>query len=386
MRLIFAVIILFCQMATDVGAKEVRYLIRSPKALLMGDAYTSHADDDYTLFYNPAGLGRSKLVELRPINPDFGFTNILGDMDRLENFPKDAPGIADRIMGYPVYVHGGATPGLKFGPVAFNMFVSSSTSLVLRNRVYPQIDIDYRLDRGFAFGYAYSFGQGGKFEKRNPFEAGTKKSAKGTDGVRTSIGASVKNINRQGLVGSYSLFGSTLLNAINENKNDVGQLRDALGYSKGKGWGVDFGVEHAYVMGSSELAFGASVLDIGGTNFRREQGTADIPEQEMMVNGGVSWRQDFFLLDYSLALDFKPLNVDMPFARKLHFGAEVGIPLVRLLFGFSEGYVSYGVEVDVWLIKVTAGFYSVELGRDFKEEQGKRALVYVSLLEFDFDL
>ena len=365
-------------------AKEVRYLIRSPKALLMGDAFTSHADDDFTLFYNPAGLGRSKLVELRPINPDFGFSNVLDDLDRFEDFPKGAPGIADRIMGYPVYIHGGATPGLKFGPIAFNLFVSSSTSLVLRNRVYPQIDVDYRLDRGFSFGYAYSFGQGGKFEKRNPFEG--KKSVKGTDGVRTSIGAAVKNINRQGLVGSFSLFGSTLLNAINENKNDIGLLRDSLGYSKGMGWGVDIGVEHAYVMGSSELAFGASILDVGGTKFDRTQGTADIPDQDMFINTGVSWRQDFFLLDYSLALDFKPLNVDMPFMRKVHFGAELGLPIVRVLFGFSEGYISYGLEVDIWLIKVTAGFYSVELGKDLKEEQGKRALLYVSLLEFDFDL
>ena len=44
--------------SANVFAREVYYTLRSPKALLMGDAYTTLAEDDYTLFYNPAILAR----------------------------------------------------------------------------------------------------------------------------------------------------------------------------------------------------------------------------------------------------------------------------------------------------------------------------------------
>jgi hypothetical protein len=65
---------------------------------------------------------------------------------------------------------------------------------------------------------------------------------------------------------------------------------------------------------------------------------------------------------------------------------ELGLPIVRGFFGWSEGYVSYGLEVNLWLIRVNAGFYDVELATEFKQETGKRAVLYISLLEFDFDL
>ncbi len=380
--LLFVGLVFSAEVAWSKG--EIRYLARSPRSLLMGDAYTAHADDEYTLFYNPAGLGRSKLVELTPINPDIGVTNILDDLDRFDNFPKGPAEIADRIMGYPVYIHAGATPTLKFGPVAFSMFVNSSTSIVLRNRVYPQIDIDYRLDRGFVMGYAYSFGNGGKFEKRNPFES--KKKNVPSAGRRTSIGVGVKHINRQGLQGSYSLFGSTLLGAIRSNDNDMGAIRQALGFSKGKGWGGDLGIEHAMSSGNSELAFGASILDVAGTKFKKTQGIEPVPEQEMMVNLGASWRQDFTLFDYGIYLDMHPINHNLPFSRQIHFGMEFGIPIVRAFFGLSQGHTSYGVEINLWFLKMTAGFYDVELGNDFKQDVGKRAVIYLSLLEFDFDI
>jgi len=365
-------------------AKEMRYLVRSPRALLMGDAYTANAVDEYSLFYNPAALGGGSLVELHPFNGDVGVTNALDDLDRFKNFPKDAVSIADRVLGFPVYIHAGSTPGLKFGPFGFSMLINSSASLVLRNAVYPQLDVDYRLDRGFVAGYAYSWGSGGKYEKFNPFEK-AKKTA--TSGRRTSLGFAVKHINRQGLEGSFSLFGTTLLNEINSGqKTDLGSLLHSLGYSKGKAWGGDMGIEHVYSTGSSQFSVAASILDIGGTDFKKREGLNDIPDQDMFVNLGATWKQDFTLLDYSLSFDLKPINQPIGLGRMAHFGMELGIPLIRVMGGWSEGYISYGVMVNLWLVKIMAGFYNVELGSNFKEEKGKRALLYISLLDFTFDI
>ena len=54
-----ALILLLFIICSNLLASEVRYMARSPKGMLMGDAFTAIADDEYTLFYNPAALGRA---------------------------------------------------------------------------------------------------------------------------------------------------------------------------------------------------------------------------------------------------------------------------------------------------------------------------------------
>src|SRR5690606_968026 len=132
---------------------------RSPRGLLIGDAYTSLAEDEYTLFYNPALLGRHSGLSFTPINPDISATNALDEMDRFKNFPKnDAVAISDRIMGFPIHLHGGVAPGLKMASVGLSLLASSTTNVILRNKTHPTLDVDYRLDRGFIMGFAYSMG------------------------------------------------------------------------------------------------------------------------------------------------------------------------------------------------------------------------------------
>ena len=358
-------------------AKEIIHLMRSPYALLMGDAFTARADDEYTLFYNPAALGRNAGLRLSPINPQVGVVSALDDMNRFKKFPSsDASKIGERLMGFPVYFNAAASPGMKFGPVGMVMFASSSPSVVLRNNVHPMMDIDYRLDRGFIIGFSHSIGSGG-------ISTSGKKTS---PGKRLSIGIALKSINRQGLDSSYDLFGTELSNTILlADGGDFTALRNALGYSKGKAWGGDFGLEWIYSTQYSELSWGLSVLDIADTRFRKISGTQDIPRQDMYINTGITWRQDFMLLDYSISMDLHPLNVAMPWQRKFHLGFDIGIPLIRLMAGMSEGYISYGATVSLWPFKLTAGFYGVELGRDYKQEKGSRAFIYLSLLDFAFE-
>ncbi|PIK16583.1 hypothetical protein [Halobacteriovorax sp. JY17] len=351
--------------------QEVIHLGRSSKALLLGDAYTARADDEFTLFYNPAALGRNTGVEISPLNPQIGVTNALDEVDRFKDFPKsDAAAIADRLLGFPVYIQAGAFPGLKMATFGFNLFAQTRTSLLLQNAIHPLLDIDYRVDRGFVAGFAFNFGKGKKAKT----------------GMRSSIGISLKHTQREGLSGVYDLFGTELLSKIESNVESVDDIRNALGWSKGKAWGVDIGFEQVWKSSFSELSWGASILDVGGTKFRKVSGDVDIPEQEMFVNTGVNWKQNFGIVAYSLSADLHPLNVYMPFARKLHLGLELDLPFVSLLGGYSEGYVSYGLEVRLWPFKLIAGFYSNELGVEYKESEGKRAVFQLNLFDIDIDI
>jgi hypothetical protein len=117
MRLL--VFLLMAMIANEIFAQESHYLRRSPRGILMGDAYTAVADDEYTLFYNPAALGRHKGISVYFIDPEVSATNVLGEMDRFKNFPKrDAAAIADRIIGLLFIWVLEHFPGLKCNTLA----------------------------------------------------------------------------------------------------------------------------------------------------------------------------------------------------------------------------------------------------------------------------
>ncbi len=373
--------LLFINLFSALHAQEVNYLARSPRALLMGDAFTAIADDEFTLFYNPAALGRNKGVSFTLLDPSMGFTDALSEADRFQNFPSSAPLIANRIMDFPIYVQAGAFPTLKMGQFGFTLFANNKYSLVLRNATNPELDINYKYDRGFILGFAHNIGSGA-------FSSRVKKSSKTSTsaGNRLSLGMAIKHINRQGLEGQFDLFGTTLLNKINSGSTDISALKDALGYSKGAAWGYDLGAEYTVSSGRSAFTSAISILDAFDTHYSKTEGTAKVPKQEMIVNSGVAFKQDFGIFDYTLSADMHPITGPTDLGRKFHFGSEFSIPLITLNAGLSEGYVSYGASIKLWPIKITAGFYGVEVGSHYREQEARRFILYLSLFDFSIDL
>jgi len=373
--------LLFLFLFSKAFAREFSYLARSPEGLLMGDAYTAIAADEYTLFYNPAALGRNKGVSSSIINPTFGLPNIYNDRDKFKNFPNTAAGIANKIMEYPIYLQTSAFPTLKMAQFGMTLFANNKTSLVLHNATHPSADLNYRYDRGFIAGFAINKGTGAYSEK-----AKKNSKSKMTAGERYSFGAAVKHMNRQGIQDNFDLFGTTLLNKIASGATDVSSIKNALGYSKGSGWGFDIGGEYARSSGPSLFTAGISVLDVGDTHIKKESGNGNLPNQEMAVNAGIAFKQDFSIFDYTLSADMHPLFTNISFIRQFHLGAELSLPLISAYAGWSEGYVSYGVSVKLWPIKVTTGFYGVETGTKFRQQEAKRFILYLSLFDFSIDL
>jgi hypothetical protein len=355
-------------------ATEFRYWMRSPKALLMGDAFTAVTDDEYTLFYNPAALGGVQDVQIAPLNVTVGVTNFLANLDILENMPTAAVGIANKVMDIPLYTQLGTAPGFKMGPLAVSLIANTSASIALRNAIHPVLDVDYRYDKGAVIGYAYSMGTGGK-------------RVKGViqPGFRVSFGTAIKTISRQGLQGSFSFFGTDTLNAVNGSA-DFSTIRKKLGYSVGSGYGLDLGIEGGMSSGNTLLKSGFSILDVADTKFTRTEGFRSIPRQKMAMNWGASFTQQFLLLDYTLSADIHPINSSAALASKLHLGLSLGLPGIRVFAGFNGGYPSYGATIKFWPISLTAGIYGVELGSTYRENQGSRAIIYVSLFDVDLDI
>lgn len=368
----------------NLWAQEIKYLIRSPKGLLTGDAYTTIGDDEYALFYNPASLGKNKGVQVTPFQGSLMGPNILAYEDKIKNLPKKDPmALSDKLMGIPLYAGAGTVPGLKMGNFGMNAIFNQQASMVLRNRIHPTLDIDYRSDKGFIAGYAFTAGSLKKAKKQNK-----KAKAESANGHIFSFGVGYKFIQREALVGNFPVTGADLSNVLlNNNEFDYKILRDQLGYSKGKGHGVDLGLHETIYKGNTETSMGFSVLDMGNTKMDVYSGSGYVPGLDMMMNYGASFKQDFgWWFDYRFSFDIHPINAPIDFERKLHVGFEAGPKILKLLSGWNAGYASYGAQLDLWLFRVVGGFYGIETGAKYQDEQSKRFVIYLSLLDFSFDV
>lgn len=348
-------------------AVEVPYLIRSPKALLMGDAFTALADDEYTLFYNPGALGTSKFVHVSPFGTQIGVTNVLSDLDRFLNLPSDMLGWANQFMGYPVSLHFGITPTVKFGPFAFSIFYRNSKLISVMNSTRPLLYIDSKEDRGVIFGYAFQFG--------------SKES-------QSSFGLSIKQITRKSIETNHALFGIdsiSMFDTIGDSDGLEGML-EAIGQTTGEAWGWDVGWKHTFNFTKSKLMLGAAIFDVDKTKFKRTAGTDDISNNEMLMSSGVAWKQDFYWFDYSVSFDVHPVLKDIEWRRKIHMGLEFGIPGFRFFTGYNAGYMSYGGEVNLWIFKLVGGLYDIEIGSAYKDQKSSRAIIYFSFADFAFDV
>ncbi len=377
MKFLLGLSFLLLSIATNVQA-EFSYLGRSAEASLMGDAYTAVADDENTLFYNPAALSRHSGVSLKFINPDFELPDVLdknvkkmkfGLDGRFEDFPKTAEGITERVLGIPVFFQVGGTPTVKMQHFAFSLFANNKTSMVLENAIYPNLNIDYRYDRGFIMGYSHNLK--GNYKSPSQF----------------SIGASVKHVKRDGLKGRYDLFGTELLQIIN-SASGYKEIRRSLGYTQGDGWGFDVGAEQVFRMPGSVLVFGLSILDVGDTKFKKANSTLrDIQPQEMSVNLGTSYSMDFKIFDATFSADYSNMiDARTPFASKIKLGSRLRLPLLSVYAGWNGGYASYGLGFDLFFMNFKVGFYGTEIGSSFKEKESERIVFALTLLDMHFDL
>jgi hypothetical protein len=349
------------------------YYIRSPRALLMGDAFTAVNDDEYTLFYNPASLARHKRdFSLTPFNPQINGTNVLGDMDKFENFPNEPVGASKVLMDYPAHVGAGIAPGFKLFNVGVSFLAGQSYDVLLRNQAHPMLDIDTRTDKGVFVGIGLPLGPS-RLNRRSLV------------GSQTSIGISGKYVEREGIRDTMALAGPTVLNSL--SRDELNDIVKSIGTVKGRAYGVDAGLEHVVRSSNTQFVIGLAALDIGGTNYKIENNPQklQLADTRNQINLGMAGGQKYRFFNYILSGDIRALNEEMEFGKRLRLGAQIGIPGLSFLAGMNSGYFSYGASVDFFFMKLTAGFYEVELGSQYKQVKSERFVISLNLFDFAFD-
>jgi hypothetical protein len=351
---------------------EPRTLGRSTKGLLMGDAFTAVADDEYTLFYNPALLARHSGFSFTPFNPSISVPNVLSDSERFTDLGTDVQDIYSAAAGFPIHIGAGMAPGFKMGKFGLSAILNMQTNILLQNEVNPTMEIDHRYDKGFIMGYA------------SPLSGSFSQSS---GGQHLALGGSIKYINRESVYGNYYLLGTELLDAL--SAGEISDVLTELGQVNGQGWGFDLGLDYAVSNGPSTFTMGLAMLDIV-TLLQTAENDDDreVQPQPMQVNFGTSWKGEVgggFGL--TVTADIRNLEQQMEFMKRIRLGGEISLsPALSLLAGLNGlNNYSYGLKTNLGLFKVFTGLYTEEVGEKLDQIESERFIIYFSLFSFNFD-
>jgi hypothetical protein len=106
-------------------------------------------------------------------------------------------------------------------------------------------------------------------------------------------------------------------------------------------------------------SIGFTWQDIGTPNF------GGAPDNKQSMSVGIAVHPDFGILKNTVALDIRDLNRDQDFLHHLHFGIESMIDWALsfgIRGGLNQGYLTGGLTIDLWAVKLDAAVYYEEVG------------------------
>jgi hypothetical protein len=325
----------------------------------MGNAYTTIVNDDESLFYNPAGIGKNSAF----VWTIFDLRAGLNDLDAMSNLADLADESTfntamSNLYGNPIWTNVGLKTSFMMPYFGAAYFYDVEVGMLAQNPAATQLDINLILDTGVAVGGGFSAGF---------FQMGL-------------VGRRIERTGFRGAFGPGDI--ATIVNGASPDN-----IFDNI-QAKGLGYGVDFGMNIS-IPAPISPTFSFVWKDIGDTSFRSSIVADPLPpkqEQEMIF--GVGIETSFPLITLAATADFKHLeNNDEQIPKKMHLGIELGLPLIDLRAGLHQGYLSYGIGVSLGLLQIDAASYGVELGEYAGQIEDRRMLVQASVkIGFDPDI
>lgn len=355
------------------------FMVKGIRPVAMGGAFTAISDDANAYFYNPAGLTQIQKWQVQIANlpvivsdDTFDLYSWVNDnRTQLEKFNEQTydnqvklmNDITDRISRFRVHVSGSIlNPNFISSPIGLrnNLKLNFGIGLfdlydaqigVNAGLLVPNINMIANVDVGGLVPLAF------KMEK-TPFD----------------------------LPGSLSLAGTVKVlrrGRIEELRKSVLEFEDFKPkIQQGMGVGLDFGSLYQL---NEQWNFGLMVADIFGTPITYDEVTSNNitkPETTAIINPRVNfgaafrpknlyfWKNKFLPLNRHFVFAADVTDITNPdeklmgasFFKKLHLGAEYQTKMLSLRGGFNSGYPSFGLGLNLWLLKLDYAFYGEELG------------------------
>ena len=178
----------------------------------------------------------------------------------------------------------------------------------------------------------------------------------------------------------------------------------AIDLYTGNALAIDLGA----ILQLGSLSVGASLRDIGGTQFNYVQQAMDTVMDDPMASGsepidgavykipmaatlGVNFHPDFgalsFLIDPSFSLDYQQVfyaeeENKTSFWTGIHAGTEIRVlRFMKVRAGINQGYVTAGVGAKILFLDVNASYFTREMGA-FAGSQPNEGIVVEAAIRF----
>lgn len=345
-----ALSILSFLVATPAVAANVYNVNTSVRALGMGNAYLGVVRDADSLFYNPAGLARVSGLNLLIADVKIGANGqeVLETVDDVQG-SADFGDTVRSLYGDHVWLGAGAKSAFTMPYFGVSVYDSLDAQLDVNNPMYPNLDIAATNDFGYAAGGAVPLGP------------------------LIHLGTSIKYIQR---MGARVPFGPTFVGSL-----DPDSIMENV-ENKGRGYSLDLGL-NLLIPGPVSPVIAFVWRNVGVTSFKGDNLTLAAPPRDLdEMSLGLALNIDAGLITVNPAFDFRYLNrSDVQLGKKVHFGVEIGLPLLDIRAGFNQGYYTAGVGLNLGLIRMDAATYGEELGAYPGQREDRRYMV-----QFSFEL
>jgi len=324
-------------------ADELHTLYDSVLVKAMGGVATSTALGTDALYLNPAGLAAQDSFEFQMGNVTVdGSTSALDQFATYSALLGNSATIASlqKVEGIPIFAKTQTTPTVLMSNLGIGIIYDIEAYQYTSNASLPQSLIGAQITYGLQLGYGKSFFFGGAGGKRHK------------QASELRVGMAAKMLYRRGgyfILDPVDYFGLTDYMTLLKQKTG--------GY--GFGTGVDLGTQFIQPMGKRlKWQSGIAITDIGDTSFTSAQ--ASPIRQNLSIGTGLVY--DTGGMRLSLAYDMRNITQITDPRQRNHLGAEIKIPMFSLYAGINQVSYTYGIGVDVWVARITAAYYSQELG------------------------
>jgi hypothetical protein len=347
---LFTILSGICLFYESARARVLYQTMQTTRSAGMGNTGVTFTRGVDSLLINPAALARSEGYSFTIADVSVGVGVSSTALATGSGAGLTSSDISE-FYGNKYFADVSAKTGMVIPYFGFAFYSSNYILTSFNNPVFPTFNVDFVSDYGYMIAGAIPLGP------------------------QTSLGVAGRHVKRWEAKKDLlvtDLLGASQSNLIESSAND-----------KGTGNALDLGFLTTF-NGNLKPTLGAYWRDVGHTKFSATSGSGPQQQEDNLIFGA-SIHHPFIFADWTHAIEYKFIRTSNEnLTKKIHLGTEASWGIIDLRAGLSQGYLSYGLALDLSFIKFEAAAYSMEMGARAGDEKHDRYQASLTIqLEFD---